>query len=385
MYNHIQQLNWRHFALVCVNLPVTWRYADFWGSAAYLIVMLCVSVGNRRISKPTSTRLAHAALFASLIIQICLLVWVTPHYDARMDRDDAIVLWWGSLANGQNPYATPTTLGNPISILPFAEMIGLPFVLIKNVGLLPIAAYLLLIYLIAQQHKNHVRLRNWLWWTLATAPVLLFEVAGRSDLVANMALFILIVHFNLPFQRSDKWQTQCLFGIALGCLAATRVALWPIVALIGLHALFQINWRARNIIVSAAFATFLLLLLPFVLWDSTTFFSYAPFGVNSKKLGQHAVLQWMWPLITLILTAVGVQYSLRSKPIWSAALPIIAVIVVATWTSFFFDVSYVQLLFVPLLFSFKDAEQPKLQAAKSHGVELEPFHFTTRPLYNDEG
>ena len=114
--------------LAAANLPVVFEYAGAPGAAIYLAAM-CGCAGIAAIGWPRARArlwLALALLLAIAAAQLLLLRYVAPLYDANMDRDDALVLWWQRLAHGAYPYAGPTSGGHRISILSSAGKFARP-------------------------------------------------------------------------------------------------------------------------------------------------------------------------------------------------------------------------------------------------------------------
>jgi hypothetical protein len=89
--------------------------------------------------------------------------------------------------------------------------------------------------------------------------------------------------------------------------------------------------------------------LPFVLWDPAVFFGYAPFAVNAAKLGGSPAAGACWLGLTGLAAGLGAVWAYRGR-VYRAVTAVLAVVVLATWTTFFFDLTYVQLIFVPALF-----------------------------------
>lgn len=335
--------------LLAANLPVALRYGGPAGAAAYVAAaagaMALAARGGR-----AAERLALGALLASLAAQVALLHLVAPAYDARMDRDDALTLWWQRLAAGANPYAAPTSMGNPISILPALHLLALPFVLLGNVGYLPICAVAALGWLLWRRYAGDPPLRALALAALAGAPLALFEAAGRSELAANMLLFVGVALWAERWAGRPAPAALPWLGLAIGAVAATRFALWPALGVVGLFVLLRAGPRGAAALLAAAAAAFAALVLPFVLWDPATFFGYAPFGVNATKLGANPGPRALWAAASLVVTAGACLAAHRSGRPLAAAAAALLTVTAATWATFGLDVAYGQFFFIPLLF-----------------------------------
>lgn len=348
-YSIRSPLLWQTLLLAGLNLPVLLNYFSAPVAAAYVVGLLVVVFVLCRLGSRTADCILFCLLVGSAALQLALLFIVAPSYDGRMDRDDALVLWWERVWQGIFPYEEPTSIGNPISILPSLPIVALPFIILGNVGFLGIAAFGVLAALLWRYYRNAREQRIASLVALATAPVLLLEIAGRSDLIVNTTLLCLgvLVLRRLPWhRRSSAW----IGGLILGIMAATRFAIWPTLIPISGFLLARANGRLFLFTMTIAVVVASVLILPFAAWDQTTFFSYAPLGVNATKLGADQVVQGFWLMATVVVALLATVWAYRAQRLFGAITVTLAVVVLGTWTTFFYDVSYVQFVFVPALF-----------------------------------
>jgi hypothetical protein len=275
-----------------------------------------------------------------------------------MDRDNALILWLTELGQGRYPYATRTHLGNRISPLPLMPLLVLPFHLLGNVGYLQIFAYLLLVPILASTYRRAPRAQFLSICILSTAPLLFVDVIGRSDLIANMVLLVVIVYW-LEAHEGRPWRTDAyVLGVLLGCFCATRLGLWS-----ALGVLMPYLWRLPSHgtffrVAAAATIVFALLVVPFVLWDAETFFRFAPFGVSSTKLGKSIAAPLGWGLLTGMV-ALGSGLALkRASHLYAGVSGALALMIVATRLGPHWDPTYCQFVFVPLLMALPRCESP---------------------------
>jgi hypothetical protein len=189
---------------------------------------------------------------------------------------------------------------------------------------------------------------------LSTAPMLMFEVVARSDIVANMALLMLITGLAVWAEERDspfRGRTIYTVGGLFGCLAATRIALLPALGVLGAYWLRRSGLRVFAKLIATSTALFLLIVLPFVLWDPQTFFRFAPIGVSGTKLGGNITIGLGALALIVFVTVASMLLVRRAREVYVLILPPLLTTVLATWLTFFADVTYLQLLFVPLLFS----------------------------------
>ena len=351
--------------LAALNVPIVYHYLGVLAAFVYLLAYAILFIWACKFHPGERFQnLALAAIiFLSLALQIVLLIWVAPQFDQQMDRDDALTYWIEALARGEYPYSVPTSRGNPISILPFLPLIALPFYLLGNVGYLEIISYLVLIILLWMAYNQAPRNRFFTIIVFSTSPLLFFEVAGRSDLIANLALLVLLI-FLLERRAVDQFKFGAwIFGLSLGLLGATRIALAPalFVILYYMAAAFPRRLLKKTLVIGTI--TFFVLVAPFAFWNPTTFFHYAPLGVNRTKLGGDRLIA----IVILVGTAFStllVSFAVKSaKDLYTAAAVVLAIVALATWLTFSRDLSYLQMIFIPLLFAF-----PRIDTSDSKAI-----------------
>jgi uncharacterized membrane protein len=142
-------------------------------------------------------------------------------------------------------------------------------------------------------------------------------------------------------------------GVLFGCLAATRIALLPALAVPALYLLRRYAVVAFARVIGLAAVVFVALVLPFILWDPDLFFHYAPLWVNTTKLGQHMPTQAVWLIATGLVVLASASLVRCAKNLFGLLIPVLAVTVAATWLTFSVDLSYLQMVFIPLLFSLE--------------------------------
>ena len=349
--------------LVSTNLSLVYHYLGSAVAGIYLLCYLGLILWVWRWSLPERVEriLLATVVVASVLVQIFAVHRVAPLFDARMDRDDALSCWLAALRRGDYPYAEPTSGHNPISVFPFLPIMAWPFDLMGNVGYLPVFSYLVLVILLWATYRHARLFRFFTICVLSSAPLLLFEVSGRSDVIANMLLFVLVIHW-LERHEGRPWGWEAyVFGALFGCLVATRLGLLLTIGVVALYLLHNLPFRTAVQMGIAALAAFSLLVVPFIVWDPATFFHYAPMGVSSTKLGDSTTAQVGWSVATLLVALASGLVVRRARHLYAALVPTLALITVATWLTFFRDWTYLQFIFVPLLFALPRSEPQEHQ------------------------
>ncbi len=120
-------------------------------------------------------------------------------------------------------------------------------------------------------------------------------------------------------------------GVVVGGVAATRLPIWAVLAMVGLYIFKKASVRAGLIVTGVALLVFVALVGPFVIWNSAVFFEFAPIGVNLGKLGSDDTDDFM-KLVWLLATAASVAgfgWKARNGQELTLGVAVIMAIVVA--------------------------------------------------------
>ncbi len=197
------------------------------------------------------------------------------------DRDEALGIAAEELLNGRYPYKLETYLGNPISPLPGAVILAIPFVLMGNSAYqiffwLPIFAVVISCYF-----RPAAPALALLLTALLLSPVILRGVATGSDLLSN-SLYVFIFAFLMircvTSPDAKLWQ-KVLFAALLGLGLSSRPNF--ILALPLLFSILAQNGGWKSAVKYTGITCFVLLAvtLPFYLYSPQEF---SPLHVSSK-------------------------------------------------------------------------------------------------------
>lgn len=340
---------------IALNVPLVWHYLGPNLAAAYFCGSVGVLLFIFRMKSSAHFPVTGIAI-VSFFIQLICLFYVSKLVHNGMDRDSALSRWIEAIVAGRFPYHELTRNGNPISVLPFIPLVGMPFYLFGNVGLLQIFSFVCLVAMLYHIYRNHTLSRSCSVFILSAAPLLFFEVIARSDLMTNMTI-ILFVPFVLETRHS---RNLSLLGVLLGCATATRIAMLPVIFTIVLYLFKRLPFHSMLQLAACWLCMTGLLVLPFLVWNFSTFVSYAPLGVNLQKLGTDEPVRILWLLGTAIVVAY-LGLNTRNVPELHAGIAVVlCLITIATWSTFWVDLTYLQLIFLPVLFAF-----PRNEATKS--------------------
>lgn len=194
----------------------------------------------------------------------------------RLGRLPAIADWLDRLSAGEYPY-NKTFLPSAFPVLFF---LAAPFYLINNIGLLEVIGlgiFLLLILFTSKNTKEYVTKLV----IAAICPVVLFEIAVRSELLTNTVLTILLILLSEKYLEEEKTDFKFFaYAVLFGLLLSTRSVV-ALIYVIYLPYKFRYELAKGFFFAGIIFFVFLLTLLPFVIWSPEEFFNYGPFAVQS--------------------------------------------------------------------------------------------------------
>jgi hypothetical protein len=347
-------------ALILANLPWLSTVAPpaVWIAyvAAELGLYALLSFARHRVMPDLGRAIERGLLVCiglAVVAQLVVLEIVRPRVRIAMDRDSALLTWLASFARGEFPYTHPTELGNPISAFPLVPALAFPFAALGNIGYFEIAGYVVLAGLLWGRYRGRLFAQAFSILALSTAPLVYLEVLTRSELIANAALLMLLLVFVEQHEQSlGKPRTMAMVGFGLGCLMSTRLGFFPAFGVLCLYLLRRLPLASFAMVLGIAVATCAVIVVPFFVWNPTIFATYAPLGVNIGKLQVSPLAGTLWPAATVLTALVAGLLARRAADVFPGVAAVMLVVTLGTYLSSFIDVSYFQLSFVPLLFSF---------------------------------
>lgn len=256
-------------------------------------------------------------LVFALIVLIFFVVYPIANSGAYggigSDRDDAINIGVSRLINGKYPYYATTYLGNPLSPLPGAFLLASPFVILlgnsayQNLFWLPIF-FLLSRSLLRNEPANLVLMVV----TLLACPMIMHEVVHGGDLLSNsIYCLVAVCLFRLAFDtRTSEW-IKVLAAIFLGISFASRfnfLFLFPLVFL----SVAKPRLKDAVLFTGIAIFMFLLLTLPFYLYDPV---SFSPLYLTQNHISSRIsafIPAWIIPFLTLTISCfMGLRYQVE--------------------------------------------------------------------------
>lgn len=201
------------------------KYLGPWGLSAYaLLVLLLLPALRRRLVAPPRALPAAGWLAAATVLGVVLMFAVIyPIADSGVvggsDRDDALNAGAAALLDGRYPYGELTYLDNPISPLPGALFLAIPFVLMGN------AAYQSFFWLPVFMWVTGRAMGSLLsgvllsWAILILSPANMIGIVTGDDLLTNsiqiFVFTILLIHEATRRRLAPAVLLAVLLGVAM--------------------------------------------------------------------------------------------------------------------------------------------------------------------------
>lgn len=306
------------------------KYFGAKGVAAYLLFgFLFLLAADRFVLPVLLNKLTEkqadvlAALTFAALTAFVLVVYPLANsgrLGAGGDADDALVTGVGELFAGRYPYYPATYLGNPISPMPGAMLLSAPFVLIRLVALQNV--FWLAAFFLAARHflKSGVRALLLLWTILIFSPTVFQNLATGADYTAN-TIYVLLAMWLMLETISDEsapaWK-KILPGVLLGVALSSRSNFILLTPLLFSALLQNAGLKAAIKYCGVAGAVFLLVTVPFYLYDPT---SFTPLAVQASKLVKiEDVLPFARVVVPLAAVALAAALSFQKMKTDGAVL-----------------------------------------------------------------
>ena len=263
----------------------------------YVAGLVAVPWVLRAVPQRWLGRVVAGVCTAVVLVGATVLVAVDPD-DLDVDRWSAVTAFWDAAFRGDYPYSAPSHLGGYSGQFPFFFLFALPFRLTREVGLLPLAAWLGFVGAV------------WRWADRRSAAevavlglggaAMWWEVGTRSNLFANMALAVAVVAVTLRWRPATSARALVL-GLAAGLVASTRgIVALPLAALVASVFLWSpvgdpplpLGAATRRlaaqrmarlaVYVGAAVAAFVATFVPLLAWGFGDLREYNPFAFQAR-------------------------------------------------------------------------------------------------------
>jgi hypothetical protein len=253
-----------------------------------------------------SEREAGYLVLLTFVALVAIFAIVYPkanvHISGRgSDADDGLNLAVNELLNGRYPYSARTYLDNPISPLPGAILLAIPFVLLGSSAyqnLLWLGVFCFVLSRMMQSWRGTLIL---FWIILIFSPVIMNDVVTGGDYPTNTIYVLVFMSLTLCWgSRADSpWWKRVLAALLLGIGLSSRANFLLVMPQLFAALTIKAGWRAALRYVVVAVAAFAAVTVPFFIHDPAGF---TPLHTQAHKVAE---FQTILPFAGLVVPALG--------------------------------------------------------------------------------
>lgn len=297
-----------------------------------LLAFLWVMSRVKTFFKPLSCLFVLSVLFVSLFVAYRVIHPLIDTDGFRLaginfgssDGDDAIDLSISECVAGRYPYYAKTFLDNPITPMPGALLLAVPFFCLGDSALQNLFWLAVFFAAIAVYHRSTCMAAILAFIVFGLSPNVIYQVLQGGDYISNSiyvftfcALLLESVRLRAPFWQSVLW--AALLGLGL----SSRLNFVIILPLVLSNLIRAGSARTAWTLSGMILASFCAITLPFFLYDPAGF---SPLH-TANKLSVWGTFSWAPILIPLIAGALAIVLAICRK---GYALPVFARDVAAT-------------------------------------------------------
>jgi len=277
-------------------------YIALVGPAVYLLLRHAMRPVAERIPPKSATAIA---LVATILITVAAVplhelanrnaLHIPGFSYGNTDIDDALIVGLNALLRGAHPYSVRTWAQSPLTPMPGALLLALPFHLVGAI-VLQNAFWLFVLFLALGYLANDRRYALFLWaLALASSPKILEEqVLQGADYVVNATYVamatLLLIH---AAQRRVSGVAQALAAAAVGVAFSSRLNFLLLAPLV-LSALVRLSgWKRALDLTAVAAAAFTAITAPFYFTSPGPFAPFHTLGKLTHSTPLLTTLGWL--------------------------------------------------------------------------------------------
>ena len=261
------------------------RYSEYSLFISILLSYFYLVLLSNSIQLKVNNKTLKRFIYVLIIVFISISIFIFYKVDVstlNVDRWSVISSFWNSLFNGEYPYYAYSHMNNHPGPMPVYFLLALPFYLVNELGYFSLLGFILFLYLINKINTS-ANYKLLLTIFLMTSTFYGWELISRSNIFTNS---FLILWFLMVFiERKNKNDYYLYFNAVIaGLLISTRA-----IFIIPFIVFFIFSLRKKYISIPKIFIfvlisaiTFLLTLLPFILFYPEDFFKMNPFIIQSS-------------------------------------------------------------------------------------------------------
>jgi len=313
---------------LCIILPSTYtvqKYTGVVGLSTFILLGIVSIITGYMYVLPailkrldnTSTTLIATSFFIALVIGFFIFY---PYANAGnigggSDRDEALTLAATELIHMRYPYYPKTYLNQPITPLPGAVILSVPFVLLGNSAYQNIF-WILVCFFVLWYWLGDNRLALISSLLISVTPISLQQLVTGGDLVTN-CLYILLPLLLLIRIRPHNWAISIACAVILGLGLSSRLnffLVFPLLLAMGFH---TGGWKPLLLYFVIPTLTCATVTIPFFLFQPSGF---SPLHTLSKLAQFDNTLPFASLIIPLLALFVTFFLSMKKFDVHGIAL-----------------------------------------------------------------
>ncbi len=363
--------------LICiylfVNIMFIYKYGQRQTYISPLLVMTLYTILIGSIlflykKKMHYNEIVYRYLYWGLIaISAIVFIGINFYIDGmilNVDRWSALELTTKCITEGNYPYTQIDHLGNMSSNFPSLGYIGLPFLLLGDVGYLQVFTFLVLFIFIGRKSSTY-RIPLLILTLYLLSPALIWEIFVKSDLVSNIILAFIFIEFWLNKYKGDSYSKPILLGVIIAILILTRGIVIIPIAMFFLKDFWKTKLKTKLQLVLSVLISSFVICIPFITSapDIETMLDYNPLVLQTNKTPILSYVLLLVPILIPYFRKEKIEYYFFSGII-IFMIPLISMISSLhhigwekTILDSVFDISYLSMSLPIILFWFLNIEE----------------------------
>jgi hypothetical protein len=287
----------KYFGNVGLLIYLAAATAILWLAYRYLAELFLL-----RLSERESVYLVLLTFVALIALFAIVYPKANVHIAGRgSDADDGLNLAVHELLNGRYPYSVRTYLDNPISPMPGAILLAIPFVLLGSSAyqnLFWLGVFCVVLFRMTQSWRGTLML---LWTILIFSPVVMNDIVTGGDYPSNTIYvlgFMLLTLSWVSRVDSPLWK-KLLAVLLLGIALSSRANFLLLMPLLFSALTLRAGWRTATRYSALALLACAAITIPFWVHDPAGF---TPLHTQAHKVSE---FQTILPSAGLVVPALG--------------------------------------------------------------------------------
>lgn len=251
-----------------------------------VFTLVSINIISRFSDKLNRFKKFNSFYVLGIILASIIFIFINYKIDGNSlntDRWSALEVTIKSLLNGIYPYNVEDHLGKTTSNLPALFYLGLPFYLIGQIGLLQVFVFIVsTIYILKLNISQTEKLLIVLLFLIS--PAYHWEVFAKSDLMSNLILLIIFIHYWSTKYKGNLFHKPILTGFFCTFFILTRGIVVVPLTLLFFKDFLKTPIKAKAKFIISGFVFLIILSIPVLITlpDYQTIIEHNPFNHQTR-------------------------------------------------------------------------------------------------------